>query len=176
MRWKEKAAKIHKDLMFSSIYIHLLIWGSFVSLGIGVFAPILTFKKMIILKNTFSIFSGLVSLFEEGEYLLFMLIFVFSIVFPVCKILLLAVIWLFSSLPRKRILKYLHFLGGISRWSMLDVFIVAILVVTVRLGVIGKVEAHWGIYVFAVSVILSTHACSRVIQAVLIKKVETGHN
>ena len=125
---------------------------------------------MIILKNTISIFSGLVSLFKEGEYLLFMLIFIFSIVFPVCKILLLAVIWLFSSLSRERILKYLHFLASISKWSMLDVFIVAILVVTVRLGVIGRVEAHWGIYVFAASVILSTHACSQVIQALRLNK------
>jgi paraquat-inducible protein A len=166
MSWKARAAKLHYDLMFSSWYIHVLIWGSLVSLGIGIFAPILTFKKMIVLKNTFSISSGLVSLFEEGEYLLFMLIFVFSIVFPVCKILLLVVIWLFSSLPRDRVLKYLGFLGRISRWSMLDVFIVAILVVTVRLGVIGKVEAQWGIYVFAASVILSTHACSRVISVV----------
>ena len=167
---KRRAAKIHKKKMFSSLYTHLLIWGSLISLGIGIFTPILTFRKMIILKNTFSIFSGLVSLFKEGEYFLFLLIFVFSIVFPVCKILLLALIWIFSSLPRERILKYLHFLGGLSRWSMLDVFIVAILVVTVRLGVIGKVEAHWGIYVFSASVILSTHACSRVIQALRLNK------
>ena len=46
---------------------------------------------------------------------------------------------------------------------MLDVFLVALLVVIVRMGVFGKVMVRWGIYIFAASVILSTFATSRLI-------------
>jgi paraquat-inducible protein A len=44
---------------------------------------------------------------------------------------------------------------------MLDVYVVALLVVIVRLGALGRVQVHWGIYVFALSVILSTAASGR---------------
>ena len=144
-----------------NIDVDFLIWFSLITLGIGVSAPILTFKKLVFYKRTFSILSGLGSLFKEGEYFLFLIIGVFSVLFPIAKILLLSVIWYFKSLPKDKAKKYLHYLGGISKWSMLDVFIVAILVVIVRLGVLGKVEAHWGIYIFAASVILSIFASSR---------------
>jgi paraquat-inducible protein A len=46
---------------------------------------------------------------------------------------------------------------------MLDVFIVAILVVTVKLGAIASVEARYGIYLFTVAVLLTMYVTSRVV-------------
>ena len=121
----------------------------------------MTFKKLIFYKNTFSIHSGLVTLFEEGELILFLIIFVFTILFPVVKIVLLFLIQYRRSWSQENRKKVLHYLSLVSKWSMLDVFIVAMLVVIVRLGITGRVEVRWGIYVFAAAVILSTLATQR---------------
>lgn len=140
------------------ILTNALLWISLVTLGVGIFAPVMTFKKLIFYKSTFSIHSGLVTLFKEGEYLLFLIISVFAILFPMVKILLLFLVQYQRSWSREIKERILHALGLVSKWSMLDVFIVAILVVIVRLGIVGRVDVRWGIYVFALSVVLSTLA------------------
>ena len=40
---------------------------------------------------------------------------------------------------------------------MLDVFVVAILLVTVKLGFVASVELHYGIYAFATAILLSMY-------------------
>ncbi len=172
MRWpenKDQKTETHKETsptqskgkIWEHVIIDLLLWISLLTLAIGIFAPVMTFKKLIFHKNTFSIHTGLVTLFKEGEYILFLIIFVFTILFPVVKIFLLGLIHYFRLWPQEKRKKLLHYLSLVSKWSMLDVFIVALLVVIVRLGITGKVEVQWGIYVFAVSVILSTLATQR---------------
>ena len=148
--------------IWGHIITNALLWISLTTLAIGIFAPVMTFKKLIFYKNTFSIYSGLVTLFNEAEYLLFLIIFFFTILFPLVKIVLLFLIHYRQSWSEERRTKILHYLGLISKWSMLDVFIVAMLVVIVRLGITGRVDARWGIYMFAAAVILSTLATLRI--------------
>jgi paraquat-inducible protein A len=54
----------------------------------------------------------------------------------------------------------MHLLG---KWSMLDVFVVAVLVVTVKLGAMASVEARYGIYAFTAAVFLTMYITSRVV-------------
>lgn len=150
-----------KGTIWGQIFTNVLLWISLLTLAIGIFAPVMTFKKLIFYKNTFSIHSGLATLFKEGEYILFLIIFVFTILFPAVKILLLFLTHYRRSWSQEDRNKLLHYLGLVSKWSMLDVFIVAMLVVIVRLGITGRVEVRWGIYVFAAAVILSTLATQR---------------
>ena len=150
-----------KRKVWEHIIIDLLLWISLITLAVGIFSPVMTFKKLIFYKNTFSIHSGLTTLFKEGEYILFLIIFVFTILFPTVKIILLVLIHYLGFWPHEKRKRLLHYLSLVSKWSMLDVFIVALLVVIVRLGITGRVEVRWGIYVFAVSVILSTLATQR---------------
>lgn len=144
--------------IWDHLILDLLIWISLIALAIGIFAPVMTFKKLIFYTNTFSIHTGLMSLFKEGEYILFLIIFVFTILFPFVKIICLVLLRYFRFWPQEKKERLLRYLSLVSKWSMLDVFIVALLVVIVRLGITGKVEVRWGLYVFAVSVILSTLA------------------
>ena len=150
-----------KGTFWRNLLTNALLWISLLTLAIGIFAPVMTFKKLIFYKNTFSIHSGLVTLFKEGEYILFLIIFVFTILFPFVKIILLFLIQYWQSWSKEKRIKVLHYLSLVSKWSMLDVFIVAMLVVIVRLGITGRVEVRWGIYVFAAAVILSTLATQR---------------
>ena len=50
--------------------------------------------------------------------------------------------------------RYLHLMHNYGRWSMLDVFVVAILIVTVKLGAFADVEIEPGMYFFTSAVVL----------------------
>jgi paraquat-inducible protein A len=41
-----------------------------------------------------------------------------------------------------------------GRWAMLDVMIIALLVVTVKLGAIASIQVHSGLYIFGLGAIL----------------------
>jgi len=53
-----------------------------------------------------------------------------------------------------------------GKWSMLDVFVVAVLVVSVKLGAIASVEMRYGLYAFAAAVILTMYVTARVVSLV----------
>jgi len=48
----------------------------------------------------------------------------------------------------------MSWLSHYGKWSMLDVFVVALLLVIVKLGVLATVEVHYGIYTYAIAGLL----------------------
>lgn len=128
---------------------------SAVLLVIGAFAPLMTTTKLFIFSNTLSLASGIVQLFQQGHWILGMIILGFSIVFPVVKLMLLLLIWLTEANQTARIRQRLNWLAATGKWSMLDVFVVAILLVSVKLGALASVQVHYGLYAFAASVLLA---------------------
>jgi len=135
------------------IDILILTVVSAVLLFIGLHLPVLTVHKLWA-KNTFSIISGITNLWEGKYYILSFIIAFFSVVFPVVKLSTLFVIWFVRLRERQR--KWLLYgLGLLGKWSMLDVFVTAILIVSVKLGALASAKAEKGIYYFAVSIILA---------------------
>jgi len=49
----------------------------------------------------------------------------------------------------------LHGLGLLGKWSMLDVFVTAIIIVSIKLGVLASAKAETGIYYFGISILLA---------------------
>jgi paraquat-inducible protein A len=41
-----------------------------------------------------------------------------------------------------------------GRWAMLDVMVVAMLIMTVKLGAVASIQIHTGLYIFAAAVLL----------------------
>lgn len=85
-----------------------------------------------------TILSGVVTLWDHGSYPIAIVIFVASVFVPIGKIVILA--WLCVSVQfghtggrRHRILLY-RLTEFVGRWSMVDVFVVGILVALIRLG------------------------------------------
>ena len=103
--------------------------------------------------TTFSLAGGLVQLFSEGQWLLAILIGGFSVVLPLAKLVLLFRFVGMRWSGRGRLHRYLGWMHRYGRWSMLDVFVVAVLVATVKLGVIAAVQIHAGLYLFAGAVL-----------------------
>lgn len=107
-------------------------------------------------QNTFAtIFSGIVILWQDESYPIAIIIFAASICIPVLKAL--ALFYLIKETKKctnpKRasiLYRWLEFMG---KWSMIDVFVVIILVSLVQLGGILSVEPHIGIAFFAIMVL-----------------------
>ena len=137
------------------IIINLLLLAALASLIIGITAPLLTLEKMYFFNNTVSLFSTVKELFHQKEWFLFIVIAVFSLCIPIIKITGLVLILNVEYRKGSFLDKALHVIELIGKWSMLDVFVVALLLVSVKLGVLAKVEVHYGLYAFAASVLLT---------------------
>jgi paraquat-inducible protein A len=131
-----------------------LILLSFGLLMMGLSRPLMRVEKMTFWKNEYSVMQGVHSLWEQQQFALASILFFFSIVFPSVKLGVLAMIW-FVPLPEQKRQAALHWLGLLGKWSMLDVFAVAILIVLVKLGPLAKIEAQRGLYWFATAIVLS---------------------
>ena len=108
--------------------------------------------------------TGLFQLLTEGYPILFALIFGFSILLPLFKLLFLFghVNGLFPHQDRHK--RVLHWISQFGKWSMMDVFVAALLIVTVRLGAMADVQVHFGLYAFAASVILTMITTAQIIK------------
>lgn len=131
----------------------LLVFTSLLLIA-GFVMPMLTITKFMMVSNSFSIVSGIWQLLKDGQLFIFILVASFSIVLPIAKIgLLFNLLHPNTTHPnrRKKLLQLMHDYG---RWAMLDVMVVAILIVTVKLGAIASVEVHSGLYIFGLAVLL----------------------
>lgn len=106
-----------------------------------------------------TIMSGVIYFMQTGSWGIALIIFVASIVVPIAKLIVL--ISLLMSVqghsgwrPGERTRLY-RITEVVGRWSMLDVFVVTVLVALVRLGYLTTIEAGPGIVYFAAVVVLT---------------------
>jgi paraquat-inducible protein A len=129
-----------------------------VSMGLflaGLFCPFTAVTKLWIFENQVSVYAGLITLFKGGEYFLFAILLLFSVIFPFVKIMSLLSVWLWPGLGRSRVTRLYGFVANLGKWSMLDVFVVAILVLLLRSSALAAIEVQDGLYLFCASVMLT---------------------
>lgn len=119
--------------------------------------PVLRVQSSVKGDQQSTILSGVIQFWQEGDYPVAAIIFTASIMIPVLKMLSIA--WLClaaadgrSPAPSTRLYRITEFIG---RWSMVDVFVVAILVGVVQLGSVMQIEPGPGVLAFAGVVILT---------------------
>lgn len=102
----------------------------------------------------YSVWGGVKGLWEDSEHLLAIIVFLFSFVTPIAKLALIARLWFtpMAAASRRRVLEWME---GVGRWSMLDVFAVAILIVVNKIGKTSPVTAQAGVYWFCGAILLS---------------------
>ena len=106
-----------------------------------------------------TILSGVVELWNNGSWDLAILVFTASIVVPALKFVALSLLLLSCQRGwggwvrgRVRLYRVLEFIGY---WSMLDVFVVALLTAVVRFGSLSTVEPPPGVIFFSLVVVLT---------------------
>ena len=137
------------------ILIDILLMIALISFVIGVTAPLMTLEKLYFFENRISLIGAVTQLMEKKEWILFVIIGLFSLCLPLIKITSLMAILHIPHQGNTFLDKLLRWIEHWGKWSMLDVFVVALLLVSVKLGALAKVTVHYGVYVFAASVILT---------------------
>lgn len=132
-----------------------LLWAVVViSFIVGILLPIATVEKLWVLKNTFSLFGSLIQLAASpSNWVVFLVIFCFTILFPIAKI---ATMFLqIKNKERNWQNKATRLLETIGHFSMVDVFVIALMVLLLKLKVLVEVKIEVGFYVFTASIVLS---------------------
>jgi paraquat-inducible protein A len=118
--------------------------------------PILSINRLGVYSES-TIWQGVRELFSNGYWGVGTLVFLASIVIPLLK--LIGMIYLAGAGHRgghKRLkIRLFRFIEVIGPWSMLDVFLVAILVGLVKLGDIATIKPESGLVAFAAVVVLT---------------------
>jgi len=94
-----------------------------------------------------SVLGGAIDLLKQGNWLVGGVVLLFSVVFPLTKIVLLLELSLLEFLHRRHKAASLRLMEHMGRWSMMDVMLLAFLVMLVKLGNI--VQFHFGPAVIA---------------------------
>lgn len=109
-----------------------------------------------------TIISGVIYFIHSGMWPIALVIFVASVFVPFCKILILIMLmlsvqlrWRWRPKDRTRLYRITELVG---RWSMVDVYVVTILVALVKLGAVATIDAGPGAAFFAGVVILTMYA------------------
>ncbi len=115
--------------------------------------------------KTSTIADGIWQLFEAGMPGIAIIVMVASLLVPLFKVLVLAVVYWRAPHETDPLLSTRDYrlVYWIGRWSMLDVFVVALLAALVEFGNLASVKPEPGILAFALAVVLtmlSAHAFS----------------
>lgn len=122
----------------------------------------ITISSSLGTRQSDTILSGVLFLMNSGSWVIALVIFVASLFVPLMKMVIL--VFLLVSVQRRsrwrpkdrtRLYRLTELVG---RWSMVDIYVVTIMVALVRLGALASVEAGPGAAYFAAVVILTMFA------------------
>ena len=111
-----------------------------------------------------TIMSGVIYFFQSGEWPIGLVIFVASIFVPVLKLVILTFLAVSVQLrsqwrPRDRT-RFYRITELIGRWSMVDIYVVTLLVALVRMGTLASIEAGPAAFYFAAVVVITIFAAN----------------
>lgn len=133
-------------------------------LGVGLSTPFMTMDKLGT-RNTFSLVGGVIELFERGNVVIGAVLLVFSVIFPIVKLLALLAATSSHAPLTTQWRKVLHKAADLTgKYSMLDVMVIAVIIVLVKFKDLAHVEAHGGVVWFCAAVVLSLLAglCAKI--------------
>ncbi|NOR81364.1 MAG: paraquat-inducible membrane protein A [Methyloprofundus sp.] len=126
--------------------------------------PIMTLNKAGMIR-TDTILSGIINLVNIGMFPIALIVFIASILVPLLKMLGLALIllavqfrWQRNVRLRTNMYRMIEFAG---RWSMLDIFVISILLGIVKFNKVASVDIEPAALIFEVVVLLTMFAALR---------------
>lgn len=127
-----------------------------------------------------TIMSGVVFLWTSGSWPLAMVVFVASIMVPMFKLLSLTVLTI--SVQRRSTWQPQHrawlfrVVDAIGRWSMLDIYVVALMVTLVQISTLARIEAGSGAVAFGAVVVLTIFAAKSFDPRLIWDFIENDHD
>jgi paraquat-inducible protein A len=119
--------------------------------------PVLRVESVVKGNQQSTILSGVIQFWRDGDYPVALIIFTASVLIPILKLLAIGTLCYGARTGRSpRAMTHLYRVTAfIGRWSMVDVFVVAILVGVVQLGSVMTINPGAGALTFASVVVLT---------------------
>ncbi|PTW59742.1 paraquat-inducible protein A [Breoghania corrubedonensis] len=113
------------------------------SFALGLTLPLISFEKLYFFQETPSLIQVVSGLDREGDRALAILVGCFSILFPAIKLVLLHMVALGGRGH------FLTLLGAVSKWSMMDVMVVALVVFAAKSSGLATAMTQPGLWFYA---------------------------
>ncbi|WP_419908849.1 paraquat-inducible protein A [Hoeflea sp.] len=135
----------------------LLLAGPFF-LALGLTLPLVRFEKLYFFEETPSLIGIVTTLWRDGSIMLAFLVALFSVLFPIAKILVV----FFEAAARGNGSARPGVLSGfiplLSKWSMMDVLLVALVIVAAKTSGVADAFTQPGLWFYAGSALSVTVA------------------
>lgn len=133
---------------------------SLVLLALGLSLPALSVGNFLVRKD-YSLLQAVWAFWTKGNHFLFVVVGAFSVLIPAFKTLLCTYVWFAVPRHHPHAVRLVQLLATLSKWSMLDVFIIALTVLVLEGSLISAADVHVGLIAFAAAVLLSTIGLKR---------------
>ncbi len=123
--------------------------------ALGIILPVIRFTTVYVWTKEHSIATIIWALFENEEYFLTVVLFLFSIFFPFLKLFYLLTLVTSPDIPpefRKKSISTMEWLG---RYSMTDVMVLALMIFYVNSSGYTEASVQPGVYFFAASALIT---------------------
>jgi len=140
--------------------IPILLFAATLSFGLGLVLPLMSVDRLYFFAREPSLVQVVASLWKGGDLLLAGVISLFSVALPAAKLALmhLAIAGEGYAVPGAH-----RLIRPLSRWSMLDVLLLALVIFAVRTSGLATAASEPGLWLFAASVLLSTAISAKVL-------------
>ena len=132
--------------MINKLQPYLLLVSA-ICFGLGISLPLIRFEKLYFFSETPSLLGIVEGLWSDGSALLALIIVLFSVLFPVIKMAV-----AFRSSMREESLPV--WAGILSKWSMMDVLLVALVIFGAKTSGLASAITQPGIWFYALSAAL----------------------
>lgn len=128
------------------------------SFALGISQPLLRFERLIFFDTTPSLIQIVRELWTSGDALLAAVVALFSIVFPAAKILTAQAVLSSRDGDESTHRRMHRLLGAVSKWSMMDVLLVALVIFGAKTSGLADAFTQPGLWFYAVSVLAAAFA------------------
>ena len=133
--------------------VPLLLVASLGSIAVAVELPFLRINDVLLYSNAYSVFEGFKALWDQERIVLSLFLICFVGVLPTLRMLLVLRLW-FSTATRGEHLRRLDTIRIVGEWSMMSVFLLALVMMVTEGGQMVRTEIRGGMYAVMVSTAL----------------------
>ena len=134
--------------------VPLLLLVSLGSIAVAVELPFLRINDVLLYSDSYSVFEGFKALWDQERIVLSLFLICFVGVLPTLRMLLVLRLW-FSTATRGEHLRRLDTIRIVGEWSMMSVFLLALVMMVTEGGEMVRTEIRNGMY----AVMISTGLC-----------------
>ena len=147
--------------MSTRFFIPIILFVATFSLALGMTMPLMNVSRLYFFDDNPSLLGIIRSLWTGGDWLLASIVTLFSVILPVTKLAV-------AQLAAARVPAAVHILhrwiGLLSKWSMLDVLLVALVIFAAKTSGLATAITQPGLWLFTISAILSAVATHLIVR------------